>query len=473
MATKVLRNSDLAHRIFEPDHEEYSECLKSYWSKQETEVRAQGVFKPQNATQVATAVKLLHEANVGDGYSAPFAIRSGGHQAFPGSANIESGLVIDIRLIKNVSINSDKSLVTVGAGASFEDVYKFLEPMGLNIPGARVAQVGVSGFTLGGGISYYSPRYGFVCDNVDQFEIVIADGSILKANASEHTDLWKALKGGGNNFGVVTSITFRTIKKQDLWGGAIMNNASDFNNALQSMHRQISSPRFDCNAAIMLGICHLKGMGRLAYGSLKYTEPVENPAVMQDFTVLPALHSSMRISSLAELTIEEGKYSAGGERRLYMNCCFRSNQVMLADLQGIWEKTLETVSNIAGIEWSFILNPIVPAAITEGNARGGNVLGLTADEPVIVVLLVGTWDNGEDDTSVVKAGWQAIDEISARAKELGVFHPYIYMNYAWKDQDVISGYGTDTKLWLQRLSKIYDPDGIFQRAVPGGFKLFS
>ncbi|KAI9653660.1 MAG: hypothetical protein M1821_007007 [Bathelium mastoideum] len=434
MATKVLRNSDLAHRIFEPDHEEYSEFLKSYWSKQETEVRAQGVFKPQHATQVATAVKMLHEANVGNGYSAPFAIRSGGHQAFPGSANIESDLVIDIRLIKDVSINLDKSLVTVGAGASFEDVYKFLEPMGLNtfLALELLKSVYLALLLAVCGISYYSPRYGFVCDNVDQFEIVIADGSILKANASENTDLWKALKGGGNNSGMVTSITFRTIKKQDLWVRGRRNHEQRFRFQQRiTEHAQtdkLSSIRSQCrhNARI----CHLKGMGRLAYGSLKFTEPVENPAVMQDFTALPALHNSMRISSLSELTIEEGKYSAVGRDRIFPKTL---DSAMLADLQGIWENTLETVSNIAGIEWSFILNPIVPAAIAEGNARGGNVLELTADEPVIVVLLFGTWDNGEDDTSVVKVGWQAIDEISARAKELGVFHPYIYMNYAWKD----------------------------------------
>lgn len=65
-----------------------------------------------------------------------------------------------------------------------------------------------------------------------------------------------------------------------------------------------------------------------------------------------------------------------------------------------------------------------------------------------------------------------MDKLCTRAKELGVFHPYIYMNYAWKDQRVVDGYGQEMKKFLQDVSKKYDPDGLFQKAVPGGFKLF-
>lgn len=155
-----------------------------------------------------------------------------------------------------------------------------------------------------------------------------------------------------------------------------------------------------------------------------------------------------------------------------MTCSFKSNVRMLLDTAGIWEASFKEASHLPGLEWTFILNPVVPSAMHEGAKRGGNSLGLTGNEPLLVLLLVGTWANAADDAEGERLGAGFIENICARAKELGVFHPYIYMNYAWKGQQVMAGYGAPTKQWLQGVSRKYDPDGIFQKAVPGGFKLF-
>lgn len=330
MAFEVLRNSALCDYVFDSNHSSYKESVASYWSLQQTELKPAAVFMPSSSAAVAQAVKLLHEANISSAYAAPFAIRAGGHQAYPGSSNIgPTGLTIDLRQIKQISVVDDHKTVIVGAGNTFEQVYKHLEPMDLSIPGARVAQVGVSGFILGGksslalntttytdltgGISYYSPKMGFVCDNVDDYEIVLADGSLVHANALSNTDLWKALKGGGNNFGIVTAFTIRTIPKQDLWGGALINDPSTYAQSARWLHEQITSPNFDVNAAIMIGLAELKGF-RMAYHSLKYTSPSANPPVFKGFTDLPASQNSMRQASLTELAIEEGVYSPTGAR---------------------------------------------------------------------------------------------------------------------------------------------------------------
>ena len=155
-----------------------------------------------------------------------------------------------------------------------------------------------------------------------------------------------------------------------------------------------------------------------------------------------------------------------------MTVSFNSHPTMLRDVQGIWQETLDKVKHLEGVEWSFVLHPVVPAAMHEGHVRGGNALGLSeCTEPMIIVLLVGTWDHAQDDTLGYQVGWEALDKITERSKQLGVFNPYIYMNYAWKDQRVIDGYGTNVKEWLRGVSKKYDPNGLFQRAVPGGFKI--
>ena len=152
LAVETIERSSLAHLLFHPSDEGYSESVRSYWSNQEAEVRPAGILRPRSVSDVAEAVKLLSRANLESGFAAPFAVRSGGHQTWAGSANLAGGLNIDLRELKNFQTSSDGQLVMVGAGAYWEDLYNYLEPMNLSLPGARVAQVGVSGLALGGKI---------------------------------------------------------------------------------------------------------------------------------------------------------------------------------------------------------------------------------------------------------------------------------------------------------------------------------
>ena len=91
--------------------------------------------------------------------------------SWAGAANIQSGVTIDLSAINAVSVSADKTTTSIGAGARWEDVYLKLDAMNLAIPGGRVYDVGVGGLTLGGGNSYFAPRYGFVCDNVNNYEV--------------------------------------------------------------------------------------------------------------------------------------------------------------------------------------------------------------------------------------------------------------------------------------------------------------
>lgn len=99
------------------------------------------------------------------------------------------------------------------------DVYKFLEPKGLIVSGGRLAPIGVPGLLLGGGISFYGNQYGFSCDSVINYEIVLADGSVANANSKENSDLFLALKGGSSNFGIVTRFDVQTYSSPKIWAG--------------------------------------------------------------------------------------------------------------------------------------------------------------------------------------------------------------------------------------------------------------
>jgi FAD/FMN-containing dehydrogenase len=100
-----------------------------------------------------------------------FAVKSGGHGAFVGASNINGGVAIDLLNMNSITVSADQTQASYGAGNRWIDVYTKLESMGLAVIGGRVADIGVGGLTLGGGISFFSGRFGWACDNVNNYEV--------------------------------------------------------------------------------------------------------------------------------------------------------------------------------------------------------------------------------------------------------------------------------------------------------------
>jgi hypothetical protein len=136
------------------------------------------------------------------------AVRGGGHNG-AGLAVCDDGLVIDLSRMKGIRVNPSNRTVLVEAGCVWGDVDHATHAFGLAAPSGIVSTTGVAGLTLGGGIGYLSRRYGLTIDNLLSVDVVLADGSFVTANSNENSDLFWAVRGGGGNFGVVTSFEFR------------------------------------------------------------------------------------------------------------------------------------------------------------------------------------------------------------------------------------------------------------------------
>ena len=164
-------------------------------------------MSPGSTAEVSKALGIIRKFGV------PFTVKSGGHVPFP-SSNIDTGIVIDLVNLNGLQLSEDRSFVSVGPGNRWKHVASYLDPEGLAVVGGRVGDIGVSGLTLGGGISWFSGKYGWACDNVYKYEVVLADGSVVEASADENADLHKALRGGGGpNFGIVTRFDFETFEQ--------------------------------------------------------------------------------------------------------------------------------------------------------------------------------------------------------------------------------------------------------------------
>ena len=244
-----------------------------------------------------------------------FAVRSGGHTGFAGAANINGGVTIDLRLLNSIELNDDKSIASVGPGATWGEVYAKLDPLGLGVAGGRAAQVGVGGLTTGGGISYMSPRYGWTCDTVSSYEVVLADGSVVEAKEdNENADLLVALRGGSNNFGIVTRISLRTFEQGPLWGGSVYHDLSTIDDQLKAFVDINSADNYDEYASLITSFGFAAGKGSAVVNSIEYTKAEENPAVFAPIMKIPALFSTMRLDTMTNISIEQGAFSARDAR---------------------------------------------------------------------------------------------------------------------------------------------------------------
>ena len=168
-------------------------------------------------------------------------------------------------------------------------------------------------------------------------------------------------------------------------------------------------------------------------------------------------------------SIDTGKTKT---RQFYTSTTFQSDFALLTSAYYLWKASVDSVSNVAGISYALTFEPI-PVAITSKSAlNGGNSLGLTAsDGPLDLCLLTITYNKTSDDDLVRNTAHRLIVQINEAAQEKGLGSPFVYLNYASPGQTPIEGYGNPNVARMSAVSRAYDPSGLFQRAVPGGFKL--
>jgi FAD/FMN-containing dehydrogenase len=166
---------------------------------------------------VADIVAAIH---FGREHDLRIAIRGGGHNG-AGFASCDGGLMIDLALLRGVRVDPVLRTIRVEAGCTQGDVDHAGHAFGLAVPAGIVSTTGMAGLTLGGGHGYLSRRYGLTIDNLLEADVVLADGSLVTASEREHADLFWALRGGGGNFGLVTSFLYRAHPVSTVYGGPL------------------------------------------------------------------------------------------------------------------------------------------------------------------------------------------------------------------------------------------------------------
>ncbi len=202
--------ASLRGKVIVPTDPEYNETCKVYNGMIH---KHPGMFAMcVDVADVIASVNFARENNI------LLAIRGGGHNG-GGLGICNDGLVIDLSGLKFVRVDTSNNTVRVGGGNLWGEVDHATHPFGLAVPAGIISTTGVGGLTLGGGVGHLSRKYGLTIDNLLEADMVLADGSFVTVNANENSDLFWAIRGGGGNFGIVTSFKFQAHPVKTVFGG--------------------------------------------------------------------------------------------------------------------------------------------------------------------------------------------------------------------------------------------------------------
>ncbi|KAF8899585.1 hypothetical protein CPB84DRAFT_1780125 [Gymnopilus junonius] len=450
-------SSDTA--VYYPGDPDYLEAI-SHWAITSTELSACAVA-PGTAADVGIILQILGST------STPFAVKGGGYASNPGFSST-TGVHISLKRFSEVTYDQASQTVVVGAGLIWDDVYAALEPFNVNVVGGRVPGLGVGGLTLGGGYSYLTNQYGLTVDTVTAFEFVRTDGQVVTVTQASDPDLFFGLKGGGNNFGIVTRFTLQTFPQGQVWGGLIRFTGSSIPNVSQAI-ANFDANVIDPKAAILSSYDYLFGEPGVAQ-LLFYDAPTPPDGIFDEFLAIP--YSSMDVSTRSFLSMVQVSPANGtsNTRAIIQSGSVLSYTTDILDV--VLNETMAWASRISdenGVIVSFTLQPFLPNIY----AHNDQATAFPPDRSLSLrpFHIHAAWILPTSDNYFHENAKASVARISNVAVALGqtslLGAPVVHPNYAIYDTPLADMYG-DNLPALRALKVAVDPEDVM--GLAGGFK---
>ncbi|KAI1335868.1 FAD binding domain protein [Xylariaceae sp. FL0016] len=439
------------------------------------------VFEPKSAQAMGQGVKLIKAAN------ARFSLRSGGHMPIPGANSIEEGVLISTRALNTKTfMTTDKSVAGIGPGQQWVEVYSWLQQNGLAVNGGKVKDVGVGGYLMGGGIGYFSGNYGWGCDSIVGYEVVLPDGCVAyvtnstSTNGTDYSDLFWALRGGHNNFAIVTRFDMATFPIGRTYGGVTVW-APDAANAWLSAFANymaddggIVDPSTSVDPTIQ--VTPANGSSSISY-SVDVIHPQDNvPSAISNWT---AISNSTVVLSQATIYDDWTQILPGDNapqtRHLFYEVCYKGTlEALTFQRDAIINGSLNELSGLSGLTIASAWSPIGKTWAESSVRNGGDALGLDPeiDGNFVAGRIEAHWYDESQNDQIYDFVERTMASVEDKVKQLGIHNPIIYLNEAFITQKPYPtlGHGNSLPRLLNIQSK-YDPDGFIKNNLNHGFPL--
>ncbi|KAF9261637.1 FAD-binding domain-containing protein [Marasmius fiardii PR-910] len=352
LACRVLQWTLTPQIVSLPDDPQYTNGTRSAWNVFNTEYMPACVVFPREASHVQTAMKTVYEFRV------RYAVQAGGHSAMKGWNSVQNGILIMFTFMNDVSYDPQRNTITLLPGVRWGEAADALEPLGVAPVGGRVSDVG-TGLLLGGGLSFLSPKHGFGADLFIELDVVLVDGRLVTVTVdNEYSDLFKALKGGANRFGIYLDSATE---------GFLMATANFLRESRDS-HAVILA----CIANIVSQETHT--VTTMPFAFLFYNGERLFNATFSQFLALPTLASSLASLSYVNVVhlLAEGPAQLG-QGQFFGASAFGRDDSIQRYLEAVQSqrKITEEFRNI--INTTIVaFTPVRDEQIRAGRGRGGN-----------------------------------------------------------------------------------------------------
>ena len=442
----------LSGEIITPGHPGYDEARR-VWNGM-IDARPAVIVRCAGAADVATALAYARTHDLA------LAVRGGGHNV-AGTAVVDDGLVIDLSPMRGVRLDPSRRTVHVEGGATWADVDRVTAPLGLATPGGVVSETGVAGLALSGGVSSQRRLHGMTVDNLVSAEVVLADGRVVRASATEHPDLHWALRGGGGNFGVVTSFELQlhalgpdVLKLHTAYPlGEAARVFAGWRDAVAGAPDELSSSAFIWSLPVIPELPeHLRGMPYVGVEGMWAGDPEEGEAATRALRSLgtPLLDLSGTVPYLDAQSALDPFFPAG--LRYYWKALYLETLPDAAIAQTVrWSASRPSNRTLVIVRHGGGAIARVPTEATAFGARDGEFM-LSVD---------AIWDDPADDAENI--AWTRAFVDDARQFSL---HGRPYFNFPGLleegDAGVRAGFGANYDR-LAEIKAAYDPGNRFRR----------
>ncbi|KAH6642672.1 hypothetical protein C7974DRAFT_420933 [Boeremia exigua] len=464
----LLAAAGLHDLVLLPDSDAYQDRQASYWAAN-APMRPACIVQPCTTDEVSRIVKVLAKANY------PVALRSGGHTQWAGSNDVKNGVTIDLGRMTVVTYDGNSKLASIQPGVRWIGVYEELLKHQVCVTGGREGNVGVGGFLTGGGISWYAALEGLGCDNVANFEVVLATGEVVNANASSHPDLWIALKGGSGNFCIVTRFDMFTFPAHDLLYGVRVVDRTHGDECAQFAVAFTDENYRHPHTAFLLNYGFNSAMAPepLVTNVVVDTRGISHSSAFEGILGIEAVLVDVKKKSMADIAAANN--SPHHKHQVWFTLTLKNDVRTIKHASKMHDGLVEELkSRMPHTEFSTqcIFQPW-PSLYAEHSVQHvGNVLGLDQTKGnALLWLAVGSTETAEQHAIMREklTVFSATLEDFAKSNNLNV--GWRYLNYADETQNPLASYGTSKVDFMRKVAAEYDPEGVFQRKVVSGWKI--
>ncbi|KAL9072099.1 MAG: hypothetical protein Q9157_005225 [Trypethelium eluteriae] len=438
------------------------------------------VFLPSSAADISSALAIIKSAG------SQFSVRAGGHMPVPGAQSVDPGVFISLNNLNDRTLNTTAGVASIGPGQTWEDVYSWLAQYGLAVNGGRYPSVGVGGVLIGGGIGYFASTQGWGCDSVVAFEAVLADGTIVQVEKGDnnYADLLWAVRGGHNNFAIITRFDMEYFQASSAYAQVIAWNASapstsdEFFAALDA-YMAPGGGVDDMSVAIIPTVAASPSLGLYEVVTDQFALGNDSkPAAFANFSKVNGPITAQAGGQVYDTWTEMPQFlnstAARNMRQIFWSVSFRADPraISIAN-RTVIDMTFAKLADAANVAVALTYQPISSAWLRESAARGGNVLSLDPELGTFIAgLIAAQWTDAADDALITQFCEDATAEIKKQTAALGLDIDFIYLNDAGKTQKPFETYGNGTSLpKLQAIQKKYDPEGFYKNYLAHGFAL--